>query len=347
MRHRSTILLIMLSLMPLATAHAKGIHVVSEGDTLWKISRTYGCNIQLVRDENGLNDSSLQVGQQLEVSRCKSKVAPATRGKSSPKDQGVIRYTVRRGDTLGTIAARYGTSVRKIQQRNQIRNSAIFPGDFLELTPTKAPPLPHPKVVLGQSHGHTNAGHLRRPTRLAKGKGYYIRRAHRSYGAEHTVAYTKRMIRSVRRQFPKVHTLAIGDISAVNGGKITRHASHQSGRDIDIGFYFRRKPSGYPSSFVVATMKNLHFGATWKMLREFVDLANRPLGVEKIFMSYSTQRILYKMAKKRGIPERQLRAMFQYPRGRFASEGFIRHEPGHDEHIHVRFKCPPRDTGCK
>ncbi len=346
MHYRSTILLIVLSLMSLETAHAKGIHVVSEGDTLWKISRTYGCNIQLVQDENGLVDSSLQVGQQLEVSRCKSKVTPAARSKS-PRKENVIRYTVRRGDTLGSIAARYGTSVRKIQRRNQIRNSAIFPGDFLELTPTKAPPLPHPKAVHGQSCGHTNSGRLRRPTRLHKGKGYFIRRAHRSFGAEHTVAYTKRMIQSVRRQFPNVHTLAIGDISAVKGGKITRHASHQSGRDIDIGFYFRRKPSGYPSSFVVATTKNLHFGATWKMLREFVDLASRPLGVEKIFMSYSTQRILYKMAKKRGIPDRQLQTMFQYPRGKFASEGFIRHEPGHDEHIHVRFKCPPGDTGCK
>ena len=348
MRHRSTILLIVMSLMSLETAHAKGIHVVSEGDTLWKISRTYGCKIQSVRDENGLVDSSLQIGQQLEVSRCKSEPAPTARAQGKARRQEkVIRYTVRRGDTLGGIAARYGTSVRRIQQRNKIRNSAIFPGDFLELTPTKAPPLPHPKAVLGQSRGHTNSGRLRRPTRLHKGKGYFIRRAHRSYGAEHTVAYTKRMVRSVRRQFPKVHTLAIGDISAVKGGKITRHASHQSGRDIDIGFYFRRKPSGYPSSFVVATTKNLHFGATWKMLREFVELANRPLGVEKIFMSYSTQRILYKMAKKRGIPERQLRAMFQYPRGKFASEGFIRHEPGHDEHIHVRFKCPPKDAGCK
>lgn len=342
MGYRSTILLGFAILTMGHSAQAKGIHVVSQGDTLWKISRNYGCNVKTVRAQNGLDSTALQVGQKLEVSQCK-----VSHDAKQTSSDDRIRYTVRSGDTLGSIAARYGTSVAKIRNHNRIRSTQIFPGDSLELVPTKAPPSPHPKAVLGQSVGHTNHGKLRRPSRLSKGKGYFIRRAHRNFGAAHTVAYTKRTIHSVRRQFPKLHTLAIGDISAKEGGKITRHASHQSGRDIDIGFYFKRKPAGYPQSFIVATPKNIHFGATWKMVQEFVKLGKRPLGVEKIFMSYSTQRILYNMAKRRGVSKAVLDHTFQYPRGRFSSDGFIRHEPGHDEHIHVRFKCPPKDGNCK
>ena len=40
---------------------------------------------------------------------------------------------------------------------------------------------------------------------------------------------------AVRARFPTVHTLAIGDLSVKQGGAITQHRSHQSGRDVDIG----------------------------------------------------------------------------------------------------------------
>src|SRR5690606_38575956 len=128
--------------------------------------------------------------------------------------------------------------------------------------------------------------------------------------------------------------------------KISMHASHQSGRDVDLGFYFKSRPKGYPEAFVVATEKNLHFAATWALLTAFTDLAEADAGVEKGFLSYSTQRLLYKLARKRGISKARLGAIFQYPRGRSSSKGIVRHQKGHDEHMHVRFKCPPRDKKC-
>ena len=39
--------------------------------------------------------------------------------------------------------------------------------------------------------------------------------------------------------FPETPSVRIGDVSDVDGGRLKRHQSHQSGRTCDVGFYFR------------------------------------------------------------------------------------------------------------
>jgi murein endopeptidase len=97
----------------------------------------------------------------------------------------------------------------------------------------------------------------------------------------------------------------------------------------------------------VATADNLDFRATWALLSAFCRTAGQPLGVERIFMTYSTQALFYRLARKHGISRARLDEWFQYPHGRRADHGIIRHEPGHDEHIHVRFRCAPSDAECR
>ncbi|HMJ13227.1 MAG TPA: hypothetical protein VK524_17525, partial [Polyangiaceae bacterium] len=36
-----------------------------------------------------------------------------------------------------------------------------------------------------------------------------------------------------------------------------------------------------------------------------------------------------------------------YPRGPAFPAGVIRHVPNHANHVHVRFRCAPRDRACK
>lgn len=46
----------------------------------------------------------------------------------------MVRYIVQRGDTLGTIAVKYGTSVQAIAQVNGIRNpNMIYKGQMLRI----------------------------------------------------------------------------------------------------------------------------------------------------------------------------------------------------------------------
>jgi LysM repeat protein len=44
-----------------------------------------------------------------------------------------IRYTVRRGDSLWTIARKLGTTVEVIKQENDLRNSRIFAGQVISV----------------------------------------------------------------------------------------------------------------------------------------------------------------------------------------------------------------------
>lgn len=57
-----------------------------------------------------------------------------------------------------------------------------------------------------------------------------------------------------------------------------------------------------------------------------------------IFLDYEVQARLYKFARGRGTPEADLEAIFQYPRGKDALVGIVRHWPHHTDHLHVRFK---------
>jgi hypothetical protein len=198
----------------------------------------------------------------------------------------------------------------------------------------------------GQSVGAPWAGRLQHATQLPPGDGYYIRRPSRAFGTETTVELTRRAIGETLDAFPDEHILAIGDISAPSGGNITQHRSHQSGRDIDVGLFYLEKPAGYPEGFIHAGEDNLDCAATFKLLESFLATTDEDGGVQMVFLDFEVQGILYDWARDHGVSERRLERIFQYPHGRDSSEGIVRHEPNHDNHMHVRFKCPADDSAC-
>jgi hypothetical protein len=205
-----------------------------------------------------------------------------------------------------------------------------------------------PRVLAhGQSIGAPWDGRLQRPAQLEPGDGYRIRRPGRAFGTQTTVELIERAVRETLDAFPDVHVLAIGDLSAETGGQITEHRSHQSGRDADIGLYYLEQPAGYPASFIEASADNLDAAATFKLIERFLATAGDDGGVQMIFLDFEVQGLLYAWGLDHGISERRLERIFQYPHGRGASEGLVRHEPNHANHMHVRFRCPSDDTACQ
>ena len=204
-----------------------------------------------------------------------------------------------------------------------------------------------PRIIAhGQSIGAPWAGRLQHATALPPGDGYHIRRPERAFGTETTIELTLRAISETLDGYPDEHVLAIGDISAASGGSITQHHSHQSGRDIDVGLFYMEKPEDYPANFIHADEDNLDCAATFKLLESFLATADDDGGVQMVFLDFDVQGILYHWALDQGISERRLDRIFQYPHGRGSPDGIVRHEPNHDNHMHVRFKCPSADTGC-
>lgn len=86
-------------------------HVVSKGETLGSIATGYGLTVKEIANANNLkNANNVRVGQKL--------IIPGT--SSAPTE-----YIVRKGDTLGKIANRYGLSVNQIAEANNLRNKKI------------------------------------------------------------------------------------------------------------------------------------------------------------------------------------------------------------------------------
>lgn len=290
--------------------------------------------------------------------------------RSTVDDNGPARrHTVKRGETLGRVAEIYGCSTNAVLEANRRTNTLVPPGTVVTIprcqarvrtrsltrdddaraaqalavidgTATITKPVDHkddaPRSGATTSVGRPWSGKLLNGERLPTGDGYRIRRPERAYGAEHVVAHLRRAIAGVRA-LHDVHVLAIGDLSDRDGGKLANHASHQSGLDVDVGFYFTTQPAGYPDTFVAAN-DTLDLAATWALLVAFVRTTQLEDGVEMIFLDYDVQRRLHAYASKRGTPAADLAAILQYPRGKDALAGLVRHWPNHADHFHVRFK---------
>lgn len=113
------------------------IHVVTRGQTLGQIARRYGTSVAALRAANGnVNPRRLQIGQQLVVPRSGSpaRVASASGQSATRAAPGPTTVTVRRGDTLWSLARRHGVSTTQLMQWNNLSSTTIHPGDRLTVS---------------------------------------------------------------------------------------------------------------------------------------------------------------------------------------------------------------------
>ena len=203
------------------------------------------------------------------------------------------------------------------------------------------------RLAVGQSVGKPYSGALVAGAEFPDHDAWHRRHPKRIYATSSTVEHVRRAIETVHVQYPNLHRLSVGDLSARHGGKLGGHRSHQSGRDVDLGFYFRERPFVYPFKFAEATARNLNFRATWALIKALADTSDEPDGVDYILLDYSVQKLLYIWGMQQDAALREeMERILQYPRGRQAEVGIVRHYPKHANHLHVRFKCPPQDMLC-
>lgn len=204
---------------------------------------------------------------------------------------------------------------------------------------------PASRHVPARSVGSPTDGHLVNGARLADAPYLRIVPVYAPgdvrFGVDSLVGLIDRSAQRVRKQFPDA-VLSVGHLSRAGGGELDRHASHESGRDADIGFYIRNQQNKplYADHFVpfkgdgtAASWPGAHFddARNWTLV---ASIAGDGLShVTHIFVATPLRARLLEYAAKIGAPQnirnRAAELMMQ-PKGALP----------HDDHFHVRVACP-------
>jgi membrane-bound lytic murein transglycosylase D len=120
-------------------------HVVARGQTLYSVAKKYGIRTQDLADANGVSTrKTLSIGTELIIPiepkpatmathRVATPVSATTELSSGASSRVRISYRIRPGDTLGSIATQYRTTVREIQSWNGLRGTRIAAGSLLTI----------------------------------------------------------------------------------------------------------------------------------------------------------------------------------------------------------------------
>lgn len=181
------------------------------------------------------------------------------------------------------------------------------------------------------SLGKTNAGALLNAVQMPTGEHWEVVVPQAAYGTQETIDQLIVAIKLVNRQFADTHRLAIGNISRELGGPLRPHRSHQSGRDVDTGYYYVPEKAEW---YRPATRGTLDRARSWAFIRALVTETD----VEMIFIDRAVQKLIKEHALSVGEDPEWLDTIFQY--GSKHPEPIVRHAWGHRSHIHIRFYSP-------
>lgn len=99
--------------------NGKTTYTVQKGDSLWVIANKYGITTEELKSYNNLTSNLLSIGQVLKIPQ----------GKISTENI----YTVKKGDSLWTIANKYNTTVEKIKVLNNLTSNLLSIGQQLKI----------------------------------------------------------------------------------------------------------------------------------------------------------------------------------------------------------------------
>lgn len=103
-----------------SSSNGETTYTVQKGDSLWVIANKYGITTEELKSYNNLTSNLLSIGQVLKIPQ----------GKTSTENI----YTVKKGDSLWTIANRYNTTVEKIKVLNNLTSNLLSIGQQLKIT---------------------------------------------------------------------------------------------------------------------------------------------------------------------------------------------------------------------
>jgi cell wall-associated NlpC family hydrolase len=127
-------------------------YTVKPGDSLYRISKSFGVGVEALKKANALVGDSINPGQVLTIPPFGKKTTDEAAGTPSHYPSKKLStetvkqtsgaagsYVVQRGDSLFTISKRVGLPVEEIKRMNHLQTSALKTGQILLLSKDESP----------------------------------------------------------------------------------------------------------------------------------------------------------------------------------------------------------------
>mgnify|MGYP001291154086 FL=1 len=103
------------------------MHIVSEGDTLWDIAKTYNLEVSDLANMNSINENSyLQLGQQLTIGN-------KNIHRNIESKKRTILYSIKQGDNLYKISELFDVTIKSIKDINNFEDDTLMPGQIIKI----------------------------------------------------------------------------------------------------------------------------------------------------------------------------------------------------------------------
>lgn len=100
------------------------VYTVKKGDTLYNISKKYNTTVNEIKRYNNLQSDLLNIGDRI--------VIPCNvENNYNGRDNNYVNYVVEKGDSLYSISKKFGTTIEKIKELNDLRSNLLNIGDRL------------------------------------------------------------------------------------------------------------------------------------------------------------------------------------------------------------------------
>lgn len=317
-------------------------HQPRPAETIEQIAFRYDSTATSIRRANDLADD-----EQPRKRRPKPVKVYAQR---HPPPREKLVHTVVEDDTWGSIARTYGVDTMDLRRQNWGNTGRKpDPGESMDIwidplvyrsILDDAPTSQRLATIRPGAHGRgaPQDGMLVAGVQVPPGEGYELRYPNSAWGTTYAVRALVEALDRYHDAAQPPYPLRIGTMSRQRGREVGGHHSHQTGRDVDIRLPLRAE---VPQALSVR-FRRVDWDLLWALIKSFDETG----AVNVVFLDYKAQKRLHAAAKRDGYSDGQLERFMQWPRGWGSSEGLIRHEPGHDDHIHVRFACGPAEPEC-
>ena len=108
-------------------------YTVKAGDTLYSLANKYGTTVEAIKSLNNLSSNTLSIGQVLRIPSSNSSNDTENNTGGNTGSTNTITYTVKAGDTLYSLANRYGTTVDAIKSLNNLSSNTLSIGQVLRI----------------------------------------------------------------------------------------------------------------------------------------------------------------------------------------------------------------------